>query len=400
MSSRLVTPTISIVVVQPTPFCNIHCSYCYLPQRNDKAVMHPSTVQATFERVFSSGWASDDLTVIWHAGEPLVVRPEFYERAFQIIEALRPAGVRVRHSLQTNGLLISREWCELFKRWQVGIGVSIDGPKRFNDAHRRTRTGKSTFEQTVAGIRLLREERVPFHVITVLTGASMEAPEELLDFYRSEGIEDVCFNVEESEGEHVSELLSGEGAQLRFHRFLSSFWRLARRDESIRFIREIDGMLPRVFRPEGAGFRNIQVEPFGMLNVDCRGNVSTFSPELLGLKQPDYADFIMGNVHSASLEEMRGSDALRAMSRDVAAGVEVCRRSCEYFSVCGGGAPVNKLYENGSFATGRTTFCALTQKVPIDLILEAFGRLESGLVEADVAKLADGRDRDGFVISK
>ena len=38
-------PTINIVVVQPTPFCNINCSYCYLPQRADKTVMQHSTVR-------------------------------------------------------------------------------------------------------------------------------------------------------------------------------------------------------------------------------------------------------------------------------------------------------------------------------------------------------------------
>jgi uncharacterized protein len=388
MKSSSDAPTIGIVVLQPTPFCNINCSYCYLPRRSDKAVMADSTVRVSFEKVFASGWASDDLSVIWHAGEPLVVSPQFYERAFQAIEALRPASVRVRHSMQTNGMLVSREWCELFKTWRIGVGVSIDGPRRFNDAHRVTRTGKSTFEQALAGIRLLREEGVPFHVISVLSQGSMDAAGELLAFYESEGIEDICFNVEESEGAHVSELFSSDGLQARFGRFLGTFWRLARDGRRIRFIREIDGMLPRVFRPESEGMRNIQVEPFGMVNIDCKGNVSTFSPELLGLTNAQYHDFIIGNVHSSSLEEMRESDAMHVMARDVAAGVEACRRSCEYFSVCGGGAPVNKLFENGSFASGRTSFCDLTQKVPIDLILDAFGRLEGGLAEADLSALA------------
>jgi uncharacterized protein len=382
------TPIIGIVVLQPTPFCNINCSYCYLPQRNDKTVMTDATLRAVFERIFASGWASADLSLIWHAGEPLVVSPEFYERAFQAIEALRPASVRVRHSMQTNGMLISREWCKLFESWRVGVGVSIDGPKHFNDAHRVTRTGKSTFERALAGVRLLREEGVPFHVISVLSQRSMDAAGEMLAFYESEGIEDICFNVEESEGAHVSELFSGNELQARFARFLGEFWRLARDGRRIRFIREIDGMLPRVFRPESATVKNVQVEPFGMVNVDCKGNVSTFSPELLGLRNAQYGDFIIGNVHSASLEEMRASDALLAMERDIASGVEQCRQSCDYFSVCGGGAPVNKLFENGSFASGRTSFCDLTQKVPIDLILDAFGRLEGSFEEAGMDELA------------
>jgi uncharacterized protein len=384
------SPTINIVVVQPTPFCNINCSYCYLPQRTDKTVMKHSTVRVLFEQVFASSWASPELTVIWHAGEPLVVPPAFYESAFQTIAALCPDSVRVQHSMQTNGMLLSTEWCDLFKRWHVGVGVSIDGPRRLNDAHRLTRTGRSTFDQALAGIRLLRRESVPFHVISVLSQNGMDAPQELLDFYVAEGIEDICFNVEESEGAHVSDLLVGDEPQRRFRAFLSTFWRLAREGDKIRFIREIDGMLPRVFRPEGERVRNVQVEPFCMLNVDCNGNVSTFSPELLGLKNAKYDDFVIGNINATSLEDMRRSAAMRAMSRDIAAGVELCRQSCEYFSVCGGGAPVNKLFENGSFNSARTSFCDLTQKVPIDLILEAFSRLESRLEEAEAMKQVRG----------
>ncbi|MGD0491260.1 MAG: cyclophane-forming radical SAM/SPASM peptide maturase GrrM/OscB [Steroidobacteraceae bacterium] len=384
------SPTVNIVVVQPTPFCNINCSYCYLPQRADKTVMQHSTVRNLFEQLFASSWASQELTVIWHAGEPLVVPPAFYESAFRTIAALCPGSVHVRHSIQTNGMLLSTEWCDLFKRWHVGVGVSIDGPKLLNDAHRLTRTGRSTFDQALAGIRLLRRERVPFHVISVLSQKSMEAPRELLDFYVAEGIEDVCFNVEESEGAHVSPLLVEEEAQRRFRDFLGTFWRLARQGDKIHFIREIDGMLPRVFRPEGEGVRNVQVEPFCMLNIDCNGNVSTFSPELLGLKNAKYNDFVIGNINAASLEDMFRGAVMRAMLRDIAAGVELCRQSCEYFSVCGGGAPVNKLFENGSFNSARTSFCDLTQKVPIDLILEAFSRFESRLEEDEVMKLVQG----------
>jgi uncharacterized protein len=376
-------PTIETVVVQPTPFCNINCSYCYLPQRDLKTVMQQSTIAALFAKIFASGWTSHGLTVIWHAGEPLVVPVSFYETAFAAIEALRPAGLRIRHSFQTNGMLITPKWCELFKQWDVGVGVSIDGPKRLHDAHRITRSGRGTFDKTIAGIRVLRRECVPFHVISVLSQQGMEAPREMLDFYLSEGIEDVCFNVEESEGDHVSGLFAAGDAKERFSRFLGDFWGLSRQSGRIRFVREVDGMLPRVFRPEQSAMRNAQVEPFGMMNVDCHGNVSSFSPELLGLKHAGYSDFIVGNILTDSLEDMLRSPPMSAMARDIAAGVEACRRDCEYFSVCGGGAPVNKLAENGTFSSSRTSFCSLTQMVPIDLVLDAFDRLKTSVAADD-----------------
>jgi len=154
------TPILDIVVVQPTPFCNINCSYCYLPQRSVTTVMEQSTIGNLFKKIFASGWTRDGLTVIWHAGEPLVVPIAFYEKAFEAIEALRPAALKLRHSIQTNGMLITSAWCDLFKKWDVGVGVSIDGPKHLHDAHRVTRTGRGTFDQTIAGIRVLQKEGV------------------------------------------------------------------------------------------------------------------------------------------------------------------------------------------------------------------------------------------------
>jgi uncharacterized protein len=280
-------------------------------------------------------------------------------------------------------MLITPAWCDFLKLHDVGIGVSIDGPRHLHDVHRVTRSGRGTFDRTLAGIRLLRREHVPFHVISVLSAASLDAPQEMLDFYVSEGIENVCFNVEESEGDHISGLFAATDAQQRFACYLHRFWSLARKRDGIRFIREIDEMLLRVFRPAEEPIDNVQVAPFGMLNVDCRGNVSSFSPELLGLKNAEYGDFIIGNINTDSLDAMLRSEPMQAMCRDIAAGTAACRQGCGYFSVCGGGAPVNKLAENGSFRSGATAFCRLTQMVPTDLILDAFDRLERTIATDD-----------------
>jgi uncharacterized protein len=199
--------------------------------------------------------------------------------------------------------------------------------------------------------------------------------DEMLDFYLSEGIDHVCFNVEESEGDHVSDLFADGDYRLRHESFLRRFWQRGR-TSGVQFVREIDLAIERIFRPEEVAARNIQVEPFGMLNVDSRGNVSSFSPELLGLHNADYGDYLFGNICFQSLAEIHDSCMKSALLRDIRAGVEACRSSCEYFSVCGGGAPINKFSENGSFASTRTSFCALTQMVPTDIVLDAYDHLQ------------------------
>ncbi len=382
------------VVVQPTPFCNIACTYCYLPDRDAKSVIALDTVKTLFRKIFDSPYASPEITVIWHAGEPLVVPVAFYRQLFEAIEALRPEAIDVRHAFQTNGMLLTSEWCDLFKQHDVGVGVSIDGPKPLHDAHRVTRSGRGTFDKTMAGIRLLQREGVPFHVITVVGSDHLDDPDRLIDFYIESGIEDVCFNVEESEGQHVSSLFQASDLKARYAKFLKRFWSRARGTGKFNFIREIDGLLPLVFRPNESSVRNEQVVPFAMLNVDCHGNVSTFSPELLGYKNAAYDDFIVGNILTGELEDMMQSPAMQAMRRDIDAGVQACQAECGYFSACGGGAPINKLTERGTFRATRTSYCALSQIAPVDVILAAFDRIAddpnaiAALAEASAAAAA------------
>ena len=376
-------PEIGTVVLQPTAFCNIDCTYCYLPDRNDKHVLAPATVERLFTELFASGWSAPQLTVIWHAGEPLVAPISFYREAFTTIARLCPPTVAVSHSFQTNGTLIDTEWCALFRDWKVGVGVSLDGPRRLHDLHRKNRRGAGTFDATMAGIRCLQSEGLPFHVISVLSHATLDTPDELLAFYIEEGIDHNCFNVEESEGSHVSSLFAGTELAQRYAVFLRRFWQRAQASGKVRFLREIDLAIPRIFRPSEVDARNIQVEPLAMLNMDSRGNVSSFSPELLGLRNAAYGDFLLGNINTDSLADIYETVLRSALLRDIEAGVAACRAECQYFSVCAGGAPVNKLFENGSFASARTSYCTLTQIVPTDLILGAYDRLEQSWTDSE-----------------
>jgi uncharacterized protein len=376
-------PRIQLLVVQPTPFCNIDCRYCYLPDRADKSVVADATLRNLFTQVFATGWAGDELSVVWHAGEPTVLPADWYRRAFGLIDELRPPNLKVSHSFQTNGTLIDDAWCRFFADEGINVGVSIDGPRHFHDRNRVTRAGRGTWDKAVAGVRRLRAHGVPFHVISVLSAESLASPREMFDFYIAEGVEHVCFNVEESEGAHVSESFAAAGIDRLYYDFLSEFWRLsAGAPGKINFIREIDDATRQVLRPAEAGFFNQLTEPFAVTSMDWRGNIATFSPELLGLKNAEYDDFILGNVNRETLAEMAQRPVLARMLGDIRAGVALCRERCEYFSVCGGGEPVNKLFENGGFASAETTYCRMTKMRATDLVLD---RLERVKPEAELA---------------
>jgi uncharacterized protein len=84
------TAKLELLVLQPTPFCNIDCGYCYLPDRRSRRVMAERTIERLFEELFSSSMVGDELTIAWHAGEPLIAGIRYYERAFAIICRAEP----------------------------------------------------------------------------------------------------------------------------------------------------------------------------------------------------------------------------------------------------------------------------------------------------------------------
>jgi uncharacterized protein len=362
---------LELLVLQPTPFCNLDCTYCYLPDRDSKRRMSDATLNRVFQFVFSSGIVEQGFTVVWHAGEPMVLPVGYYERAIEIGGDHNPGGVQVRHSFQTNGVLIDDAWCDFFKRHQVNVGVSVDGPAFLHDRNRKTRKGAGTQHRVMEGIRKLKNNEVPFHVISVLTGESLDYADELYDFYVENEIREVAFNIEEVEGPHATSSLGVIGVEDRFRRFIGRFFDLVARDDLAISVREFDSMVPMILGGDHKeDFPPTQENaPCAILSVDCEGNFTTYSPELLGLKSSQYGDFAIGNVNTDTLASAINGEKFRNMSNDIARGLSKCRDTCEYYSLCGGGAPVNKYFENGSFDSSETMFCRLNRKVIVDVIV-------------------------------
>jgi uncharacterized protein len=340
--------------------------------------MSEETLERTFQRVAESDLATRPYTVVWHAGEPLVLPPTFYEGAFALAARFSRPGVEITHSFQTNGTLVDADFCELIRRHDIRIGVSVDGPAFLNDARRRTRAGKGTLVRVLSGIELLRRYEIPFHVITVLTQEALDYPDELYAFYVEHGVEQVGFNVEEIEGPNKTSSLSAENATLRYQAFMSRFFDLAMGNQPELKVREFESMIAAVLYagPE-RGVPSQEAAPFAIISVDCDGNFSTFSPELLGLQSATYAGFAIGNVVQHSFAEAAKSARYRAMAADVAAGVSKCRESCVYFALCGGGAPANKYFENGSFDSTETLFCRLHRQALAEVVLSKMRRPET-----------------------
>ena len=375
------------LVLQSTPFCNLACTYCYLPDRDRKLLMSREVLEAALRLIHDADLASPTLDVRWHAGEPLAVPRRFYEEAFAQVQRVLGSCTSVEHSVQTNAVLLDGAWADLLARHSVRVGVSIDGPAEVHDAKRITRRGIGTFSRVMRGVGRLQERGIAFDVIAVVTPATLRQTTAFMDFFASlAGLRQLGLNVEESEGAHSSEAFATRDFEVGFRSFLRDLSKWSA--ETGVQVREFDSMRKLVLAGAGRAARNIQNEAFAILTIGADGEAATFSPELLGMIHPGApGGFSIGNVLSEDQQAILYSPRLRALETNVSRGTGLCRERCAYFSLCGGGAPVNKLYENGSFATTQTQHCRLAAMSVADVVLEA---MEDEARLATQRKLARG----------
>jgi uncharacterized protein len=368
-----------LLILQPTPFCNIACDYCYLPDRNSTARMEMSTVRLAAERLRNDGLAGNALTVVWHAGEPLAMPRPFYEEAVAVIHDVFGSACEVTHSIQTNGTLIDDAWCELIKRHRIHIGVSVDGPAELHDAHRRGRSGKGTHARVLRGMDLLRKHGIPFHTIAVVTAKTFAQADAFYDFFAQQRVSELSCNFDEAEGLHTSSSLAGnEAAHASFFSYLLE--RSANAGRELR-IREISTAFQLISKPlptyrwQGRDWpANDQTLPFALISVAHNGDFSSFSPELLGQPSIEFDNFILGNVLTGSYLDSARGERFRRLWGAIVNGTRECERTCSHYGFCGGGAPANKFYENGDLESGETLYCRTMLKRPFDSVLARLER--------------------------
>ncbi|HCU49115.1 MAG TPA: radical SAM protein [Micromonosporaceae bacterium] len=347
----VVSTLFPIVIVQPTTLCNLDCGYCYLPHRRRNELMTQDVARSVVASIDEQG-ANHPTAVVWHGGEPLATPIAHFRDLLETFEDLRRRGA-VEHNVQTNATLITSDWCELVKRYSISVGISVDGPRRLN-RDRVDRSGRETHDRALHGVRLLRDAGINFSAICVVTPQTIGEVDSIVAFFDDLGSDSVGFNIEEREGVSTARpMVEPEQAYLFWQRLLE-----LRASGSPLRIREFDRLASYVLDDQARRAPVIDTVPA----VGHDGSVVLLSPELAGIRDKRYDDFIAGNVLTESIPAiLRRAHRLRYF-REFAHAVAKCAAACEFYDFCRGAHASNRYFETGTFTTMETSFCRSTQQ--------------------------------------
>jgi uncharacterized protein len=185
-------------MVKPVgPACNYDCDYCFYTAKRalypkPARLRLPEPVLEAFLRGILDGRAAS-VQLCWQGGEPTLAGLDFLRRAVELAERLRPEGMQLEHSLQTNGSLIDETWAEFLGQTGILVGLSIDGPKALTDHYRRDRKGRPTYERTRRALDLLLQRGVAVNTLTVVHRKNVREGRRIYRFLRQAGVDVMQF---------------------------------------------------------------------------------------------------------------------------------------------------------------------------------------------------------------
>lgn len=145
--------------------CNLACDYCYVYEMADQswrdrpAVMDRAILARAARRIgeHAETHGLTAVQVIYHGGEPLLVGADYLDYASQTLREAMPAGTKLDLTAQTNGVLLDERMLTVLDRYDIGLGVSLDGDRAANDRHRRYANGRSSYDLVVQGLERLSD---------------------------------------------------------------------------------------------------------------------------------------------------------------------------------------------------------------------------------------------------
>lgn len=341
------------VMLKPAgSLCNLACEYCYYLEKGKLYPDKPSRIMSDellehFIRQYIESQTQPEILFTWHGGETLMRPLSFYRKAVALQQRYA-RGRRIDNCIQTNGTLLTDEWCRFFKENNFLVGISIDGPQKYHDEYRRTKSGKPSFHEVMRGIRLLQKHGVEWNAMAVVNDFNAEDPIDFYRFFKNLGCRFLQFTpiverkVQRADGLTLAPGMS-EGGVLtdysvtpeQWGTFLCSVY-----DEWVR--QDVGTIFVQLFDATLANWMGVAPGLCSLSGQCGHAAVMEANGDLYACDHFVYPEYRLGNIRQQTITEMMYGDRQIAFGKMKTGSLPRQCRECKFLFACHGECPKNR----------------------------------------------------------
>ena len=357
------------VMLKPAgSLCNLACKYCYYLEKQklyplDKSKVISDALLEEFIKQYIEAQTMPQVLFTWHGGETLMRPISFYKHALEL-QKRYAYGRQIDNCIQTNGTMLTDEWCEFFKENNFLVGVSIDGPQEFHDEYRRTRSGKPSWHEVMKGIRLLQKHGVEWNALAVINDFNADYPKEFYHFFKDLGCRYIQFTpvvertVKRADGLTLAPGMQEGGEVTDFSvtpeqwgNFLCTLY-----DEWVK--QDVGEIFIQLFDATLANWAGVPPGVCSMSGECGHAAVMEFNGDVYSCDHFVYPEYRLGNIRQQTLTGLMYSDRQRNFGKLKTGTLTRQCRECRFLFACHGECPKNRFVRDVYGNPGHNYLCA------------------------------------------
>ena len=371
MTDNIATPFAKPLYVMLKPagaHCNLACKYCYYLEKNnlyDKSHRHimSDEMLEQFTREYIEAQTMPQVLFTWHGGEPLMRSIDFYKKALTL-QKKYARGRRIDNVIQTNGTMLTDEWCEFFAQNNWLVGISIDGPQEYHDHYRLTTTGNPSWQKVMHGIELLKKHHVEWNAMAVVNAYNADHPLEFYHFFKDNGCQYLQFTpiverlTKHQDGRTLASLADDKEIPLADFSVTPEQWGnflCAIFDEWVR--NDVGKMFVEIFDCTLANWMGV-LPGICAYSKNCgHAGVMEHNGDVYSCDHFVFPEYKLGNIRDHTLIEMLYGDKQHAFSRLKHTSLPRQCKECDMEFACHGECPKNRFEKDKYGEPGLNYFC-------------------------------------------
>lgn len=349
--------------------CNLACDYCYylekqkLYQNGDKHVMSDQLTEV-FIREYIQSQFGNEVNFTWHGGEPMI-RPLSYYKKVVRWQRRYAEGKAILNCLQTNGTLLTPEWCRFLHDEGWLVGISIDGPQDMHDAYRMKRNGGPTWEKVMQGIEMLDRYEVEWNAMAVVNDITAARP---LDFYRFFRDEIECRYLQftpvverirrHEDGRHLAHVMDGDEYAVAPFSVTPEAWGsflCTMFDEW--YNNDVGEMFVQTFEATLANWAGMTPGVCSLSDWCGHAAVIEHNGDIYCCDHFVFPEYYLGNIRNRGILDMLNSERQMAFADMKTKGLPTQCRQCRWQFACHGECPRNRFAKTKDGEPGLNYLC-------------------------------------------